>query len=387
MTAPLRQGPTRGRVGPALLLLGAASLHAVARAGGVAPAAHRIRTHLSRLLGVSLHGSLEASAPRPSEAPSSPPAASQPHAEDAYVLGDALSSVGPLSSIRPALHPIADRLGRGLGGGRIVTGSTRHRLLLLTFDDGPGLRSTERVLQVLATHRLHATFFLTTSWLAPGTPRWQRRRAMARRIAAQGHLLGAHGFEHVQLPMLRNAAIEEQLNRAEAIFRDVLGGPPRLFRPPGGARSARTDRLVERRGWTQILWNLGTGDTQSHTPDTIVRTFWRVLARREAEHGDRGGIVLMHDIHSWSAEALRRLLVSVQERNCTLWRTGEELYDLPPPAEALRWFVQPRSSGRFGDLAPPASPPSTWLAARQAHLRHRLARRCGPPSLGPLARR
>ncbi len=386
-------GSARGTLlGPPLLLLLAALLGAILWGGGPRAAARRIGWHLRHVLRSMPARSERASPKAPNERragtePPTPPGA--PGWERArFVLGDDLTSLGPLSATRPIVPPSSeDPLGEGLGNGRIVTGAVKHRLLLLSLDDGPGLQSTARVLDVLARHHLEAIFFLTTSWLAPGQPGWRRRRAMARRIAAAGHLVGAHGFQHAQLPLMRDAEVSEELDRTEALFREVLGGAPRLFRPPGGARSARTDQHIEGRGWTQVLWNLGTGDTQSRDPKRIVRTFWRVLARRQAEHDERGGIVLMHDIHPWSPEALQALLTSVAERNCELWRAGEELYDWPSPTDALRWFVQPRAPQHFGAEAAFPSIPPRWLEARQARLRRRAARRCGPPTLGPLAQR
>ncbi len=307
-------------------------------------------------------------------------------AEPSPFARSVLTSLGPISAARGSevRRPRPD-VGQDLPPGRVVTGASRRRLLVLTFDDGPAPGSTDRLLRTLRDRRVRAAFFLTTSWLRRGAAGWRARRRLARRAAADGHLMAAHGYEHVQLPLLDSEAVETQLDHTAALFEATVGAPVRLFRPPGGARSLRTDQLVEQRGWTQVLWNLGTGDPQVRSAEQVVQTFWRVLARREKEHEERGGIVLLHDIHPWTVRAVPLLLDGIAERNCALWRAGEELYDVAPAGEALRWFVVPRHPGRFGEEAPAARPDGPWWRRRQRRLRREAARRCGPPRLGPLA--
>ena len=375
---------------------------AVSAAGGPTAALQRSATHLARLhrlLNAPASGATNSNAttmPDPSGGTGSARrGGSREHrtgprgtveAAPAPFARSVLTSLGPISAARNVQigRPSPD-VGQDLPPGRVVGGASRRRLLVLSFDDGPAPGSTDRLLRTLRERRVRAAFFLTTSWLRRGAAGWRARRRLARRAAADGHLMGAHGYEHVQLPLRDSEAVRVQLDRTAALFEATIGAPVRLFRPPGGARSPRTDRLVEQRGWTQVLWNLGTGDPQVRSAEQVVQTFWRVLARREKEHGERGGIVLLHDIHPWTVAAVPRLLDSIAERNCALWRAGEELYDVAPAGEALRWFVVPRRPGRFGEEAPAARPEGPWWRRRQHRLRREAARRCGPPGLGPLA--
>src|SRR5690606_41552049 len=64
-----------------------------------------------------------------------------------------------------------------------------------------------------------------------------------------------------------------------SIFERVLGERTWIMRPPGGARSARIDGLLAERGYTQMLWNLGTGDFQVRSADDVMRIWLRVLER------------------------------------------------------------------------------------------------------------
>lgn len=272
-----------------------------------------------------------------------------------------------------------DPMGSNLAEGRVITGATPHRLILFTFDDGPDLRHTPRLLRTLDRLGIKAVFFLIADRIKPDTP-WGRRQAeLAREIARRGHLIGNHTLDHPQLPLLDNAAIQAQLRQSEQIFERVFGSRPWLIRPPGGARSARVDELVEQQGYTQMLWNLGTGDFQVRSPEDVVSTFESVFERRRQEHGEQGGIILLHDIHEWSVDALPQLVQTLRRRNCALLEAGEELFDI---VDDPRVFFQPRSEGDDpGTEAEPArlSPRALW--ARQARVRAEAERDCAQEPL------
>jgi len=257
--------------------------------------------------------------------------------------------------------------------GRVITGATSHRLILFTFDDGPDLKTTPRLLDELDAAGVHAVFFTVASRLMGHGVRQRAQAELLREIERRGHLIGHHTVHHRQLPLLSNAEIEAEVNDGQRAIERVLGHRPYLLRPPGGARSPRVDRLLAARGYTEMLWNLGTGDFQVRSADDVVRTFRRVLARRERENGERGGIVLMHDPHAWSVEAFPRIVAELRSKNCQLLERGEELYDI---VDDPRFFFEARGEDDGTALAQPAEPTARVLAARQARLRRETRARC-----------
>lgn len=261
-----------------------------------------------------------------------------------------------------------------LGGGAVVTGASRQRIILFTFDDGPDPRYTRRLLDLLERRGVRAVFFLSGDRFAGPTPWARENREIAREIAARGHVLASHGHRHIQFTRLSTPELVRELDAADTAFVEAVGLRPTLIRPPGGARSARTDAVLAGRGYTTVLWNLGTGDAQVRTADEVVETFRRVLIAREHENGARGGIVLLHDIHAWSLEAFPRILDHLERRNCALHAAGEELYDvLDDPAP----FVVARAEAASpSDEAPWAALSETEHEARQAILRERTRERC-----------
>jgi peptidoglycan/xylan/chitin deacetylase (PgdA/CDA1 family) len=253
-----------------------------------------------------------------------------------------------------------DVTGSRFPSGLTIRGGSRHRRILFTFDDGPARGTTPRLLDVLDDLGIKALFFVKSESFGNGNP-WEREHArIVREIVRRGHMIGNHTETHRQLPLLRNAEIQAELAVSERKIERTIGSKPRLIRPPGGALSHRVEQLLGESGYTSVMWTLYPADLEAHTPEEVVRTFFRVLDRREQETGDRGGIVLMHDTKRHSLEALPRLVRALGERNCKLLAEGEELYDI---VDDVGYFI-------------PGHEPDETFEERQEELRERAQRTC-----------
>jgi peptidoglycan/xylan/chitin deacetylase (PgdA/CDA1 family) len=269
--------------------------------------------------------------------------------------------------------PHDDPFGQRMAGGKIIGGRTSHRLLLFTFDDGPNRRTTPRLLDYLDAYGVKGVFFLTASRMKGETNRQRLQQQIAQDIVRRGHVVASHTLDHLQLPALDDVGVATQIDESERIFVDVLGQRPWLLRPPGGSRSVRVDNMIAARGYTSVLWNLGTGDFQVETPEDVFRVFMRVLEVRERDDGDRGGIVLLHDIHDHSVDAFPLIMDELRRRNCELLESGEELYDITD--DPSLFFVD-RGEASPSEVADPLILPRGVLEARQARLRVETAQRC-----------
>lgn len=294
--------------------------------------------------------------------------------------------IGAFASIRPArgvidepvhaepgpqlLEQVAmvgqpDVTGSRFPSGLTIHGGTRRRMILFTFDDGPSKRTTPHLLDVLDELGIKALFFLTSESFGNGNP-WEREHAaIVRDIVRRGHMVGNHTETHRQLPLLNNAEIEAELARSGRKIAWAAGSYPRLIRPPGGAMSKRVEWILAENGYTSVMWAVYPADLEEQTPEGVVRTFFRVLDRREQDTGDRGGIVLMHDTKPLSLRALPRIVDALERRNCTLLARGEELYDI---VDDLGYFI-------------PGYELDESLEDRQAALREDTAKRCGSVAL------
>jgi peptidoglycan-N-acetylglucosamine deacetylase len=155
---------------------------------------------------------------------------------------------------------------------------TKAPLVALSFDDGPAPEHTPQVLEILARHGAHATFFLIGN------------RAMAHpdlvsRIRREGHELGNH---YLTIRSTVRASDEEflaNLNRTEQVL--GLEGPIKLFRPPGGRIRPSQRRLAQERGYRVVLGSAYPYDG-SRTPSAYIR--WLVTKNLAP-----GVIIILHD--------------------------------------------------------------------------------------------
>jgi peptidoglycan/xylan/chitin deacetylase (PgdA/CDA1 family) len=271
---------------------------------------------------------------------------------------------GPeVREVVPIIHE--DVTGLRFPSGLTIHGGSKHRAILFTFDDGPARRTTPRLLDMLDELGIKAVFFVKSESFGNGNP-WERQHAeIVREIVRRGHLVGNHTDTHRQLPLLRNAEIEAELAVSERKIVRAIGKMPRLIRPPGGALSERVEQLLGENGYTSVMWALYPGDLEAQTPEEVVRTFFRVLDRRERDTGDRGGIVLMHDTKHHSLDAFPRLVRALQNRNCKLLEEGRELYDI---VDDLGYFI-------------PGHEPDQTLEERQEELREHTQHVCNTVAL------
>ena len=158
--------------------------------------------------------------------------------------------------------------------------------LALTFDDGPNPAWTPRLLEILASHDVHATFFLLGS-------RAQAEPALVRQIAAAGHLIGNHSWSHPNLALAPASRIEEELSRTSQALEEIAGAPVRFFRPPFGARRPAVFRIARQLGLVPVLWNAMTSDWKNPSADAIASRLTSAIDNL-ASRGRAANIVL-HD--------------------------------------------------------------------------------------------
>ncbi|GAC1434943.1 MAG: hypothetical protein NVSMB51_03300 [Solirubrobacteraceae bacterium] len=150
--------------------------------------------------------------------------------------------------------------------------------MLLTFDDGPG-ECTGALLDLLGERGISATFFVLGEQAAA-------RPQLLRRIAAEGHRVGNHSWDHPVLPQLPAPEQRDQLVRTSAAIERLLGEPPTIFRPPYGASSPGLEQIAAALGMTTLLWDVDTRDWQAPGAAAIA------AAVRGAQPGE---VVLLHD--------------------------------------------------------------------------------------------
>ncbi len=177
-----------------------------------------------------------------------------------------------------------------------VTLEDEAPLVALTFDDGPRNSTTGRLLEGLSLREAAATFFLVGERMAGSED-------LIREMAAQGHQVGVHTYDHVKVAGLKREEFEDQLRRTRAQLTEILGEGDYWLRPPYGIVDAAVERWAD---GPLILWSVDPEDWKDRDTDRIVAA---VLDK--ARDGD---IILMHDIYDSSVDAALRIVDALQER-------------------------------------------------------------------------
>ena len=211
------------------------------------------------------------------------------------------------------------------GGAQVELASTAMPLVALTFDDGPRNSTTGPLLEGLALREVCATFFLVGS-------RIQGSEALIREMAAAGHQVGVHTYDHVMVTDLSRRDFDLQVGKTRACLAQLLGRDNFPLRPPYGLVDAGVKNWA---GSPIILWSVDPKDWgDQNTPREVS------LILQEVKDGS---IILLHDIFAPSVEAALQVIDRLHERGY-LFVTIEELFaarGIPLEAGQVYWNAYP----------------------------------------------
>ncbi|WP_158303973.1 polysaccharide deacetylase family protein [Paramagnetospirillum magneticum] len=177
----------------------------------------------------------------------------------------------------------------------------------ITFDDGPGPH-TGVLLELLATHKVKATFFVLG----------QHARAypdLIRRMLAEGHEVENHSWDHPDMRKLDEAARRKEIEDTMAQLKS-LGADPHFFRPPYGAYDPALVELARKEGLEVVLWSRDSEDWRYHSVSAIEGN---ILPAGQGAHG----IFLFHDIHDSTIAAMGGVLDDLGAHGCRFVTMGQ----------------------------------------------------------------
>ncbi len=203
------------------------------------------------------------------------------------------------------------------------------KVIALTFDDGPSLSVTPKILDLLEKYGAKATFFPV------GYNLTESKMAYLRRALSMGCEIGNHSDSHpISLTRLTDEEILREITEVNRKLASLTenGYVPKLMRPPGGNIDRDVMEVLYSGGvrMYSILWNADSRDwefnkryldgeiTYEQAVDGAVE-----LVLSEARNG---GIILMHDIKEITPAVLERVLESLSEEGYT-FVTVSELFD------------------------------------------------------------
>ncbi|MGH9677431.1 MAG: polysaccharide deacetylase family protein, partial [Candidatus Acidiferrum sp.] len=205
--------------------------------------------------------------------------------------------------------------------GRTICRTNSPRKLAITFDDGPNPAITPKLLTLLEQHHARATFFLIGRFV-------RECPDFVKEIAARGHSIGNHTESHPNLFRLDAAKILAELRLCHHAIANVLGTPPKWFRPPFGLRNPWVGSEARQLKMSVVMWTVLPGDWRGKPADWLIPRMEPIAQRarkysaaesRTSQKGT-GDILCLHDGNHRQLNADRGPTLAALEYWLPRWR-------------------------------------------------------------------
>ena len=173
-----------------------------------------------------------------------------------------------------------------------------EKYVALTFDDGPSPDVTPRVLKILKQHHAKATFFMLGSQV-------EKHPSLAAQVAHAGHEIGNHTDRHINLTQLEKSQLVREVTNSSQEIEEATGHIPTLIRPPYGEINSQVEEVARSNGSSLILWSVDSLDWKSKNAEAINEVVQEEVVS--------GSIILLHDVHPTTADALPKLLDTLEQ--------------------------------------------------------------------------
>ncbi len=190
---------------------------------------------------------------------------------------------------------------------------TDEKKIALSFDAAWGNEDTQRILDILAKHNVHVTFFMTGGWV-------ESYPEDVKSILAAGHDLGNHSENHKNMSQLSNEAKEQELMKVHEKVKQLTGYDMFLFRPPYGDYDNDVIRTATQCGYYSIQWDVDSLDWKDYGTDSIIST---VCSHK---HLGNGSIILCHNGAKYTADALDALITNLKSQGYEIVPVSELIY-------------------------------------------------------------
>lgn len=201
---------------------------------------------------------------------------------------------GKVTALKKGYAVISAKAGNKSYECSVVVSSATKSVIYLTFDDGPSLTSTPKILDILKKNKVHATFF-TIAYDKQG-------EKLVKREAAEGHTVAIHGASHDygKIYTSKEAYLKNITDQQKRI-KKTIGKNVWITRFPGGSSNLVSRHYsrgimktlvkeVDKAGFAYFDWNVSSGDAGGPiSSDQVYSNVTRTLKK------NRENVVLMHD--------------------------------------------------------------------------------------------
>lgn len=173
-------------------------------------------------------------------------------------------------------------------------------MIALTFDDGPKIGNTERIVEALKQNDSRATFFVVGQMV-------EKHPELVKLAYDAGCQIGNHSYSHANLVKLSADGVKGQVNKTSNLVYEITGEYTKAGRPPYGSIN---DTVRNNINMPWYNWNIDTLDWKNRNADYV-----KDYVLKNVKDGD---VVLMHDLHSTTADAMVQCIPELTKRGFQL---------------------------------------------------------------------
>lgn len=187
----------------------------------------------------------------------------------------------------------------------------QDKKISISFDAAWGADKTEKILDILDSFSIRATFFLVGFWV-------DKYPEMVSLIDKRGHEIGTHSDSHPKMSTLTKQQMTKELSTSMAKITAITNKPVTVFRPPFGDYNNSLIEVCDSLGLYVIQWDVDSLDWKDLSATEITG--------RVTKGVKNGSIVLFHNNSTNIVQALPMLLTKLLESGYTFTSIGNLIY-------------------------------------------------------------
>lgn len=180
----------------------------------------------------------------------------------------------------------------------------------LTFDAAWGNEDTQKLIDILASYNVKATFFVVGTWA-------DRYPESVKALSDAGHEVMTHSDDHAHFSRLSSAQIRTDIEQSCDRIEAITGVRPTLFRCPYGEYDDHVIQTLTDMGMKTIQWDVDSLDWKELSAAEITQ---RVKSGVKS-----GSIVLFHNAAKHTPEALPSVIEHLLQNGYTIVPVSELL--------------------------------------------------------------
>ncbi|MCS7184409.1 MAG: polysaccharide deacetylase family protein [bacterium] len=185
----------------------------------------------------------------------------------------------------------------------------------LTFDDGPHINYTEKIIKILKRHDVKATFFVVGKQV-------EKYPHLLKLIVESKFEVGSHSYSHTGFRKMKIKDIIDENERVRKLVKYITNKDINLLRPPGGYINPKIKNELEKENWKIVLWDLYPKDIESNK-ESIINTIFSNVKDKD--------IILLHSGVDATIDALDTIIIKLKKMGFEFYYASEliKLKDKP----------------------------------------------------------